>query len=697
MGMRTRALIVLGLWVAALVALAPLAGRFDGVKTDRATDYLPASAQSTAAAELESTLPGGTTNLFVLAYFRAAGLTAEDRATAAQHYSTLRAEYAPGTEQAQDQPAVARDNTALLYTLTVDESRGESSKYIKDLRAAVANHPAGLSVQVTGPAALQADFDSTFDGVDTQLLLVTVLVVAVILLLTYRSPLLWLVPLISVAMANVAAMAAVYGLATLFDLTVSEESAAVLTILVFGVGTDYAMLIVARYREELRRHAEPGAAMRAALRQAAPAIVASAATVTAGLLCLLVADMNSTAGLGPVGAAGIVCTLAVMLTVFPALLVLCGRWVFWPRIPRVRAAEVPQSVGLWDRVGTIIAGRPAVAAACASGVLAVLALGLLGNTGPLAQVDRFISTPESVAGQQRIVEHFPERGGLPLTVLARSEFRAEALRVVRADPGIGFAEEGRVGPEYTEISAIPKDLPDSPGEYATIERLRSALSTVGTVVGGPSAANLDTDRAATHDQRLVLPLVLLVVTVVLGLLLRSIVAPIGLVLTVLLSFGSALGASVFVFEHLFGFHGLDSTVIVMSFLFLVALGVDYNIFLMSRAREEALRHGTKPGMLRSLSVTGGVITSAGVVLAATFAVLMTLPLVALAQVGFVVAFGVLLDTLVVRSVLVPALTLLAGDRVWWPSKMALRRDDSTPSHPGGDLDPLPRVDTTVAP
>ncbi|WP_433663485.1 MMPL family transporter [Nocardia sp. CA-128927] len=344
------------------------------------------------------------------------------------------------------------------------------------------------------------------------------------------------------------------------------------------------------------------------------------------------------------------------------------------------AADTVQRAGWWERLGAGISRRPAVAAAAATGVLAVLTLGLLGDTDSLAQTDRFITTPESVAGQQLIAEHFPERGGLALTVLARSEFRAEVLRAVRADPGIGFAEEGRVGPEYAEISAIPVDAPDSAAEYATIERLRGTLPGVGpgTLIGGASAANLDVDHAAERDHWMVLPLVLVAVTAILGLLLRSIVAPLGLVLTVVLSFGSALGASVFVFEHVFGFHGLDSSLITMTFLFLVALGVDYNIFLMSRAREEASRYGTRDGMLRSLSVTGGVITSAGVVLAATFAVLMTLPLVAMVQVGFTVAFGVLLDTLLVRSVLVPALTLLAGDRVWWPSKPARPERDSVP-------------------
>ncbi|MFI9510835.1 MMPL family transporter [Nocardia sp. NPDC052566] len=679
MGPRTTASAVIAGWLVALAVLLPLAGKLGDVKTDRLIDYLPASAQSTEAAQLEQKLPGGNSNLFVVAYSRATGLTEQDRSTAAQQFSMLSARYAPDAPM-DAQPMAARDGTALLYQLVVDESHGKATEYIKDLRAALTDRPDGLRVQVTGPAALQADFEGTFDGVDGRLLLVTVLVVAVLLLLIYRSPLLWLVPLISVAVANVASMALVYGLVRWFDIVVSDQSAAVLTILVFGVGTDYALLLVARYREELHRYPSPSAAMIAALRRAAPAIIASAATVTAGLLCLLVADMNSTAGMGPVGAAGIVCTLVVMLTFFPAFLVLCGRWVFWPRIPHADNVVAEQRVGLWDRVGTVIARRPVLAAAATTAVLALLTLGLLADTDNLAQVDRFVSKPESVAGQELVAERFPERGGLPLTVMARTETRDAALRAIQADPGIGYAEAGRTGQGYAEIIAIPRDRPDSAAEYATIDRLREILPKVapGALVGGASASNLDTDTASGHDNKLVLPLVLLIVTLILGLLLRSVVAPIGLVLTVVLSFGSALGASVFLYQYAFGFQGLEPSLIVMTFLFLVALGVDYNIFLMSRAREESLHSGTRTGILRSLAVTGGVITSAGVVLAATFAVLTTLPLVAMVQVGFTVAFGVLLDTLLVRSVLVPALTLIAGDRTWWPSKVPAAAHDDRP-------------------
>ncbi|MFF2087643.1 MMPL family transporter [Nocardia sp. NPDC058176] len=685
---RTGAWLLLGLWIVAVAALFPFAGELESVMSDKETDYLPASAQSTMAEELSATLPGGTESTFLVVYQRPAGLTETDRATAVEHYARLRAEY--GSVLGPGLPLASADGQALMFPIFVATTHGEPADYIARLRAAVTERPAGLTVEVSGPGALDADFESAFDGVDEQLLAVTVLVVTVILLLTYRSPLLWLIPLLSVAAANVAAMAAVYWLARGFGLTVNDQSAAVLTILVFGVGTDYALLIVARYREELGRTAEPGHAMLTALRHTAPAIAASAATVSLGLLCLLAADMNSAAGMGPVGAAGIVCTLLVMVTLFPALLVLCGRWIFWPRIPRPDTAT-PSTGGVWARIGVRIAGRPALSALAAVAVLAGLSLGLLGETGTLSRADQFVTAPESVTGLGTIAEHFPERAGTPLTIIGPRDAATAVYEAVGADPGIGDVEYGRAGETIAEVTAVPSDPAGSAAESATIERLRADLATIapGTVVGGPSAAGLDTAEASARDRRVVIPLILLVVTAVLAVLLRALVAPIGLVLTVVASFAAALGASVLCFQHVFGFHGLSSELVLMALLFLVALGVDYNIFLVTRAREEAARIGTKAGMLRGLAVTGGVITSAGVVLAATFAVLTTLPVVALVQLGFTVAFGVLLDTLLVRTVLVPALTFLAGERVWWPGHRRVLDTAAT----GVDTDQSGRVTT----
>lgn len=677
--MRIRALLVIGAWLVLVVLAAPWVIGLNDVKSNREIDFLPETAQSTAVKNIEEQLPGGTENVFLVVYVRQGGLTPEDRAVAERQRATLVEKYGPAM------PILASDDgAALQYTLSVPADRGNPADYIADLRAQLADRPDGASVQVTGPGALSADFRNAFAGVDVQLLVATTLVVMVILLLTYRSPVLWLVPLLAVGASYAVSLGVVYALVKIFDITVNDQNASILLVLVFGVGTDYALLLVARYREELHRETDVAAAMMTALRRAAPAIAASAATVVFALLCLLAADMNNMAAMGPVAAAGITCTLAAMLTFFPALLILLGRRVFWPWIPRAGTERVTGST-VWHRVGDLVARHRVAATVGALVVLGALAAGLFGRTDALDPADRFVDTPESVTAQSLVAQHFPQHAGVPMTIATPSETRDRVLDAVRSDRGVAMVAPGRSGAEFSEIIAVPADPPGSAGERATIQRLRASLPTVaeGAVVGGPSAATLDSEAASRRDERVVIPLVLAVVTLILGLLLRSILAPIALVLTVVASFGSAIGASVWIFEHLFGFRGLEPAFLLMTFLFLVALGVDYNIFLMTRAREEARRFGTRPGVLRSLAVTGGVITSAGVALAATFAVLTTTPLVGLVQVGFAVAFGVLLDTLLVRTVLVPALTLLAGDWTWWPSRL--------PAPTAGSADEVPET------
>ena len=576
--MRRIALLVLGAWAVLLIAAAGWATGLNDVKSDREVDYLPSGAESTTVADLESKLPGGAENAFVVVYHRSGGITAADRRTAESQRATLAERYG-----ADGGPVVpSADGAALLFTVPVSAARGEPSAYIEEFRSALDDRPAGLDAKVTGPGALGADFEGAFEGIDEQLLIVTALVVTVLLLLTYRSPVLWLVPLVAVGAAAMLAMAAVYALAKHAGVVVSEQSAAILTILVFGVGTDYALLLVARYREELRRHRRPADAMLVALRRAAPAIAASAATVVAGLMCLLAADMNSTRGMGPVGAAGIVCALLAMLTLFPALLVLGGRRLFWPRTPR--PGVEPARAGVWDRLGGWISRRRLLAAVVPVVFLGALTVGLTGPTQPLRQADQFVNTPESVTGMAVVAEHFPQFGGQPLTVMARDA--AQTLAVVKADPGVASVESGRSAGGYTELTVFPKDAPDSAGETATIERLRASL-TGAAYVGGPSAASLDQAEYSGRDARLVIPLILLVVTAILALLLRSLAAPLGLVLTVVLSFAAAMGATVWANDVVFGFEGIDPGLTVLGFLFLVALGVDYNIFLMSRAREES--------------------------------------------------------------------------------------------------------------
>ena len=393
----------------------------------------------------------------------------------------------------------------------------------------------------------------------------------------------------------------------------------------------------------------------------------------AGLLCLVAADLNSISSLGPVGAAGIGAALLVMLTLFPALLVVLGRRVFWPFVPRLGdEARTPRSG--WARLGELVARRRVISWAVPLVVLGGLALGTVGASGSLPQLDQFArSTPDSVTGAKLIEERYPDESGQPLTVMSRPDQSREVLAAVESTPGVAQAEIGRAGDDWVEISVVPDDAPESAGETATIKQLRENVGEVageGALVGGPSAEKLDEAETNKTDRNLVMPLILLVVLAILGLLLRAIVAPLVLVATVVVSFFGALGLCSLLFEQVLGFAGLESSVPLIGFLFLVALGVDYNIFLMTRVREEAVRHGTVEGTKRGLAVTGGVITSAGVVLAATFAVLASLPLVMLVEIGILVAVGVLIDTVLVRSVVVPALTMSLGPRTWWPSKLS---------------------------
>ncbi|GAA4729519.1 MMPL family transporter [Nocardioides endophyticus] len=666
--------LMLAVWIGMVVGSFSLAGKLDSVTRDNQADYLPASAQSTKVLQATAGLPGGEDGLLVVVYERAGGLQPGDREAAVRGYTGLAERFGNDTD-APPQIVDSDDGTALMFGLPLDrEWVADEAEAISvaDARDLLADRPDGLNAYVTGPSAIGADMDEVFDTVDAKLMLATALVVALLLILTYRSPLLWLVPLTAVGVAAIMSMGAVYALTQVFNFTITSMSSALLIVLVFGAGTDYALLLVSRYREELHHHERPIDAMLAALRGAAPAILASAGTVAAGLLCLLVADLNSTSGLGPVGAAGIVSALLVMLTFFPALLVVLGRRVFWPFVPRF-GSEAHSSGSGWARLGELIARRRVVSWAVPLLVLGALSLGIVGANGSLPQLDQFArSTPDSVTGAKVIDERFPDQGGQPVRVMSRPDKSSDVLAAVQSTPGVANAEIRRASDDWVEISAIPVDSPESAGETATIERLRAHLHKVAgedVLVGGPSAELLDTDETNKSDRNRVMPLILLVVLVILGLLLRAVVAPLVLIATVVVSFFGSLGLCNLLFEHVLGFAGWESSVPLIGFLFLVALGVDYNIFLMDRVRGEAARYGTVEGTKRGLAVTGGVITSAGVVLAATFAVLATLPLVMLIQLGILVAVGVLIDTLLVRSIVVPALTMSLGSRIWWPSKL----------------------------
>ncbi|WP_257429937.1 MMPL family transporter [Nocardioides carbamazepini] len=673
--------LMLAVWIGLVVGSFSLVGKLDSVTRDNQADYLPASAQSTKVLLAEAGLPGGEDGLLAVVYERAGGIEPGDREAAARGYTELAERFGNDTD-APAEIVESDDGTALMFGLPLDREwvldEAEATT-VADARALLADRPDGLNAYVTGPSAIGADMDEVFDSVDAKLMLVTAVVVALLLILTYRSPLLWLVPLASVGVAAIMSMGVVYALTQVFDFTITSMSSALMIVLVFGVGTDYALLLVSRYREELHRHARPIDAMLAALRGVGPAILASAGTVVAGLLCLLVADLNSSSGLGPVGAAGIVSALFVMLTLLPALLVVLGRRVFWPFVPRL-GVEAQASGSRWARLGELVDRRRVVSWAVPLAVLGALSLGLVGASGSLPQLDQFArSAPDSVTGAKTIDERFPGQGGQPVRVMARPDQSREVLAAVESTPGVANAEIRRASDDWVEIIAIPVDSPESAGETATIKRLRAHLHEVAgdaALVGGPSAELLDTDETNKSDRNLVMPLILLVVLLILGLLLRAITAPLLLMATVVVSYFGALGLCNLLFDQVLGFGGWESSVPLIGFLFLVALGVDYNIFLMTRVREEAVRHGTVEGTNRGLAVTGGVITSAGIVLAATFAVLATLPLVMLIQIGILVAVGVLIDTLLVRSIVVPALTMSLGSRIWWPSKLWRTSEDS---------------------
>jgi RND superfamily putative drug exporter len=530
-------------------------------------------------------------------------------------------------------------------------------------------------VYLGGFGGQASDFASSFENSHTNLILVTFLIVIVILLFTYRSPTLWLLFVFSAAAAYQASGGVVYLLAKYADLTVNDQSQYILAILVIGAGTDYALLLVARYREELRTHEDRHEAMGYALHRAAPAIIASAATVIIGLLCLTFADLNSTAGLGPVLAVGVGVTLLVMITFLPALLVIFGRWIFWPKRPTFGSDE-PTSTGLWARVGTRIEKRPRAIWIGTAVLLLIACLGLFKlDAHGLSTEDSFTQTFDSVTAQKTLFAHELADNSNTVQVVANTD-KIEAVKAeVAKSEAISNVEEATVKPlgdgrSWFEAS-INEDV-SSPKAFDIVKDARAAAHGVAgsdALVGGGAALYLDTKIASDRDNKVIIPLVLIVVFVILMLLLRAIATPLILIGTVILSFGAALGISALIFRYIFDFAGSDPTFPLFAFVFLVALGIDYNIFLMTRVREETMDHGTRRGSLVALASTGGVITSAGFVLAATFAVLGTLPFVFLAELGTAVALGVLLDTLIVRSVLVTALNLDLGGKIWWPSKL----------------------------
>ncbi|MFF4546429.1 MMPL family transporter [Streptomyces sp. NPDC001406] len=682
-GRRSKWLIV-ALWLLALVLAGPLAQKLTDAQDNDAASWLPGSAESTQVLD--------TSNHFrpeqipaVVVFARDDGLTARDKQQIERDVQEIKGLTAHGIRGTETRGPVydsaSAPKAAQIYVPITMDAKGwsELAPAVDTLRDQVGTSTGGLAVHITGPGGTSADFSKAFEGIDSTLLLSAMGVVIVMLLLTYRSPVLLFVPLVAVVVALFTSQALIYLLARHAGLTVNGQSAGILTVLVFGAGTDYALLLVARYREELRRHEDRHEAMALALHRAGPAVLASGATVVLSMLVLLAAEMNSTRGLGPVAAIGVAVALLAMLTLFPALLLLFGRWIFWPVVPHFGSSD-PTERGVWARMGRGISNRPRVVWGATALALAVLSLGLLQlRADGIGNADAFTGTPDSITGQKVSQRYFPAGSGDPLVVVAD---RAQGDQVRQAVAGTrGVAPDSVTVPPGTKPSydgkilfeATLTDRSDSEAAKHTVERVRDAVHALpgaDAQVGGGTAALLDMERATTHDNVLIIPAVLLVVLLILGALLRSLVAPLLLIGTVVLSFAAALGASALAFRHVFDYAGEQTDFPLFVFVFLVALGIDYNIFLTTRIREEATRQGTRPGVVTGLAATGAVITSAGLVLAGTFAALGTLPMVAFAEIGFAVALGVLLDTFVVRSVLVTALFLDAGRKVWWPHRLA---------------------------
>ncbi|MEO3930946.1 MMPL family transporter [Micromonosporaceae bacterium B7E4] len=685
-------------WLAVGALSTPYPGRLSEVATNDNAAFLPADAEATRGERLAAGFVERQTLPALVVYARDSGVTDADR----QRVSADAARFAtvPGVVAPLPPPIPSADGKALQVIVPVDNAEGDRTReVVSELRRIAGQGDAGQVVVVGGPAGLLGDLIVVFSSIDGPLLLVTLAVVLVILLVVYRSPVLWIIPLLAAGLSYALAALAVYFLAKSDVITLNGQAQGILTVLVFGAGTDYALLLIARYREELCRHHDTVVAMRAAWRGAAPAIFASGGTVIAGLLCLLLSSLSSNQALGPVAAVGIGATLVVMLTFLPALLLLGGRWAFWPRSPYVEHAA---SVGrLWKPVAHFIARRARLVWVVTTLALIALGFGLtqLGSTR-LSQSELFTNRTDSVIAQEVIDRHYPGGLGSPVTIFtpvgaadrvataARSVPGVVEVRTVpAADPngtGSDAAPGASAGPPKVvdgrvQLQATLMAPADSAEAEQTVRELRVAVHAVpeaDAVVGGRTAISVDTTDASNRDRNVIIPVVLGVIAVILALLLRALLAPILLILTVVLSFLATLGLCAFLFQYAFGFPGVDASFPLFAFVFLVALGIDYNIFLMSRVREESVRRGTRSGVLRGLVVTGGVITSAGFVLAATFSALAVLPLVVLIELGLAVALGVLLDTVVVRSLLVPALTYDIGPAVWWPSRLS-----RIPNHP----------------
>ena len=670
-----------GAWISlglALVVMVALFGAFGSATAPARNDQAPAGSESTRASELMAEFPNADRQSVLVVASRDDGaeLTAAEIEGLAEMLPVLDAHAAADATG----PLLSEDGrAALLVTpITVGETNSDTAAVVETLREAVAGAaPAGLTLQVTGGPAFGADVAASFAGADFTLLLVTILIVAILLIITYRSPVLWLVPLVAVALADGLAGRLTAAAGAAWNL---QFDAGIISVLVFGAGTNYALLLISRYREELLRTADHRRALSTAWRKTAPAIVASNVTVVLALLTLVLAVIPGTHGLGVSSAIGLLIALAAVLFLLPPLLAVCGRRVFWPFVPR--PGEAPRQGRGWRKLASGVVSRPVASLLAGVALLAVMASGLIGTAVGLDQVEKFRVPSESAAGLEVLSAHFPPGEAAPIFVVANSAAAesvvaaaTEVEGVVRAHPVGTTSEQG-----LTKIMVTSDYAPSTDDSLHQITELRDAVQGVpgaDAVVGGAVATDLDARAGNQHDLWLVAPLVLAVSFVVLLLLLRSVVAPVLLLLVNLASAVAAIGAGAWLSRVLFGQQALDLQVPLLAFLFLVALGIDYTIFLVHRARAEAARLGTRDGVVEAVARTGGVITSAGIVLAAVFAALGVLPLVTLGQLGLIVGVGVIVDTLVVRTVIVPAIFALLGDRIWWPSRLDAGRGELT--------------------
>ena len=661
-------------WVLALVIVA-VSGALMGLlgggdSAEQSPVPVPAGAESARADAARAQFPGGDLVPVILVVSRGDGaaLTPADLEAADQARQRMLA--VAGASGPPAQVSEDRRAAVAVVPLQADLSGFALNDQVKALRAAaVEGLPADVRAEVTGGPAFGADIADSFSGANLTLLIVTAAVVALLLIITYRSPVLWLAPLLVIGFADRVAAVVGSAVAEAVGMTPDGSTSGITSVLVFGAGTNYALLLISRYREELGRNPSHQDALDAAVRRAGPAIIASNATVVLALLTLLLASSPSTRSLGVQAASGLLVAAVFVLLVLPPLLGVFGRKLFWPFIPQVGDRALTDS-GIWHRVAAAVARRPAQVAVVSIGALALLCTGLFSTPLGLSQTEQFRVQAESVDGFDTLAAHFPSGLTDPTQVIAATDRAAEVQRAIEDTPGVvSVAPAGTAPNGLSQWSVVLAGAPASDEAFDTIDGLRNSVHQVDAdgLVGGSDAKARDAATAAGHDRAVVVPAILAVVLLVLYGLLRSALAPLILVAVTVLSALAALGLGGWASVHVFGFPALDNTAPLFAFLFLVALGVDYTIFLVTRAREETPEHGTRDGIIRAVSATGAVISSAGIVLAAVFCVLGVLPLIVLTQLGIIVGLGILLDTFLVRTVIIPALFTLIGPRIWWPA------------------------------